>query len=258
MSIMEKIAEDWTAVRTLRATVETYETIEGPSGMILRGNGTYETMKSDNRDLYRAALTLQNPSLEEDVSTIRLLKVFDGDTIYQQTTNVPSGKTTVVKAEEEEGDLSSFLAPGGTGKHPLGELASFGILTRLEDAILDGRAVYVIERSLMVSIDEDEPRVVQRLTCSFDQETGALLRVDHYRGQETLIAYTALHDIEINPEIDPAQFTYTPPVGATVHEFADSVHEPPSDPADRSVNLIPLDPADPTRRDPHMRGGRRR
>ena len=114
------------------------------------------------------------------------------------------------------GDLVrlTFIAKDGTYGVKIPALKVTG------KATIAGRATYVIDLGPTKCPSASVPEMNGRLVVWIDQETFFVLKQEQHRlADDQIFTMHEVTQIQYNVSIDPAEFTFTPPAGATVADY---------------------------------------
>lgn len=122
---------------------------------------------------------------------------------------------------------SAPSTPSGPGSlSPFGEVSMDRLLQLAStcfdpkvtgSATIAGRATYVVDLGPTKCPSASAPEMNGRLVVWIDKETFFVLKQEqHSTEDDTIITTREVTQIQYNVPIDPAQFTFTPPAGATV------------------------------------------
>lgn len=170
------------------------------------------------RDEYRVTTLTADGKL---TNTTSYTTVSDGAALWQYSPN--DGVLTV--------------NPLDTGASGAGSMASYGVdVQNLDDlfqrastcysakvtgdALVAGRATYVIDMGPSLCPSADAPEMNGKLMIWVDKETFFVLKQEQYSTQGNMLIMTSeVLQVQYNVSIDTARFTFMPPAGAQVYDL---------------------------------------
>jgi outer membrane lipoprotein-sorting protein len=224
-SVEQKINEAWNKVQSYTATLE----FEGAMTkafmtMTTKGTGPFEFMKVDGKSRYRSEIVNKVDMaipLPDSMATQNVLTVFDGDLVYSEMKIM--GQTKVIKRKPD----SPTVRSAESGESLFANLRKKGELRLLPDETVDNLPAYVIELKPNAESQKDSPIQTSAAHYYIAKDTGILLQLVALDTSNNPITTVHYSNIKLNPKIDPARFTYTPPSGVKVEEGWDpKVHAP--------------------------------
>lgn len=209
----------WSEVRSFSAKLSTsFEQREGDK-MRFTGEGTYDYMTKDGkvfirskqaRDVYVDANGIKaadGTELTQIFTGQRLLKIFDGDYVYEMDERHEQFGGVVVTKRLPDPRNIRFAG----GEALFKTLDQADVLRLLPSETLDGKEVYVFETVTTVGR--------MKTLYYFDKDTGILVKSASEGENPALTSTLALSDIKLNVEFNDEHFKFTPPEGVEVQDL---------------------------------------
>jgi outer membrane lipoprotein-sorting protein len=170
------------------------------------------------RDEYRVTTLTADGKL---TNTTSYTTVSDGAALWQYSPN--DGILTVNQLDTGASGTGS-MAPYGVDVQNLDDLfqrASTCYSAKVTgDAMVAGRATYVIDMGPSLCPSADAPEMNGKLMIWVDKETFFVLKQEQYSTQgDTVVMSNEVQQVQYNTTIDPGQFTFTPPSGVQVQDM---------------------------------------
>ncbi|MBN2307776.1 MAG: hypothetical protein JXR94_02325 [Candidatus Hydrogenedentes bacterium] len=225
IAALDDIAERRQSINSVAATAElTANVAMGPVALTSKGSGQMESMRIDGTWRFRleAMNTMSGTFPGMGDASAKMLTVCDGEVVYNEVTMM--GTTRVAKrARPEDADTSA-----ADGQALLAKLRESGDVALLPDSQMGDVPVYVLEVRLSPEAREKAPPNAVRNEFSFAKDSGIRVGAVSYDDEDKPLMSLIYSEIQINPALDPARFSYTPPEGVEVSEMKDGPAPMPS------------------------------
>lgn len=198
----------WAKQKSISAKITMkMESQRGEDKRSLKGEGTYEFMRKDDRVLFRQEMTAQSVQVrggQESKVEHTYLTISDGEFLYDIRTQW--GQTKAAKSKLE--DAAMGTGPAAVFK----EMQTMFEVKQLRDDKLDGKEVYVIE-----TVPKRAPSTsIGKTLFYFRKDIGMMVKraALDAEGKETMTMIYS--DIKVNEAIDPKRFVFKAPEGVEV------------------------------------------
>ncbi|HOD50976.1 MAG TPA: hypothetical protein PLM14_03075 [Candidatus Hydrogenedentes bacterium] len=212
--IEDELSAQWDKVSAYSAKIEMKgQSLRGATNVEISGKGTLEGMKKNASMVYRLELD-QTLTMGESAMPNKMLVVHDGTGMFTQTSMM--GQTMVFKSKADK--QSQIVSPGG--REAFKQMHEQYDIKVLPGDNLNGEPVYVFELRPKQDAEKQsnaagKPQFDKTL-LSLSRKTGFPIRMLMFGQEETPLMTVDYRDYKIDPKLDPARFTYTPPPGAVV------------------------------------------
>ena len=209
---LDKLEKTWDSLESFRAVYSGTVAALQPNGQTLdvQSSGKLEMLKEKGKMKYRLnqQISVLNPDGTPQ-STNRSVTLYDGERTYVINDVAGSKSVMILSPEVEAGriplDARALLA----------RLQELGEVMLLDDQEIDGVSTYVFEGSPPRN-NAAETSGAAKMRVYVDKATGIPSRWVLLNAKGDTVAEGHYTDIELNPELNPAQFVFELPVGATV------------------------------------------
>lgn len=213
---MADIAEKWAQVNSFRANMTmTGGMSKGPLTFTNEGTGTFEFLRHQGKRLFRVdmdvAVSTSIPGFGEIEAD--MLTVFDGEAVYSEFSAM--GRKKVGRLDPEKANST----PPPDGPALLESLRQKGDVTLLEDAEVDGVAVYMIAVKLNNEARDESRANMDDLHVCFAKENGVRVKMTGYDEAGKVVTQVTFSRVDTEAGIDLERFTYTVPEGVEVEEM---------------------------------------
>jgi outer membrane lipoprotein-sorting protein len=193
----------WEGINAFTSGVELEATLPmNTLELEVSGKGKMLYQRLEGAEKYRQNLTLTLPDTVSMESKVDIL--YDGNTLY--LTNEMLGNRETVTSEVNF--KNGAIPPGGEQLFALLH-ANFNTEV-LADGEVDGAAAWVLEGTLKDDAAiEDMP--FQKIVLHLDQASGMVRRTELVKGDGSTGATIRYTDVQLNPDVDPQLFDFTPP-----------------------------------------------
>jgi outer membrane lipoprotein-sorting protein len=212
-SALAQLEKRWQDLKSFRATYSTRMAGVRAAGsrLPIEATGQLDVLKDKKVIKYR--LTQEVSVLNPDGTTqskTRKITLHDGLHTYVMT-DLAGAKSILVMSPESEAGMMPVDA-----QSLLDNLREIGDIKLLPREIHDGVAAYVFEGAPLLPNDAPEATDAARMRLYVDEATGVPLRWVLLDTAGQPVAEGGYADIVLNPKLDPEQFVFEPPVGATI------------------------------------------
>jgi len=214
--VEQLVEEKWNGITSFRADISVDVKVPlGPLEVPSNAEGTIELMMVESGRKYRVKVKnhLAKSFLMRDGLTQDVLTIFDGEHEYTELTIF--GRKQVNKRVP---DTPGANQPMG-GSAVFERLRSQGDVTLAGETEIDGAPVWIIDvKSNGKPIEVQGPIEPSRIRVFLSQESGLQVRLLMFDEKNEELLRMRYSNLQLNPELEPARFTYTPPPGVEVKE----------------------------------------
>ncbi len=210
------IDEKWAGITSFSADISIDVKVPlGPVSVPSNAEGTIELMAIEGGRKYRVDVEnhLAKSFLLRNGLTQEVLTVFDGTHEYTELTIF--GRKQVNKRLPDPEDTNRPMG----GRAVFDRLRKQGDVTLAGETTIDGVAVWIIEvTGNGKPVDVQGPIDPSRIRVFIAQDSGLQVRLLMFDEKNKEILRMRYSNVQLNPELDAARFTYTPPPGVKVKE----------------------------------------
>lgn len=209
---LDQLEKKWDDLKAFRATYSGKVPTVQPDGRLLmvESSGTLAMLKHDGTMKYRLnqKVSVLNPDGTPQ-STSRTITLYDGKRTYVSN-DIAGSKSVVILSPESEAvriplDARALVAS-------LGEAGNVSLAPEEE---INGVSTYVFEGGPTAG-PTAEITEAAKMRVYVDKDTGVPIQWVLLNAAGETVAEGRYTDIELNPDLEPEQFEFEVPVGATV------------------------------------------
>ena len=209
-SVEKRLGAQWEKLSSMSARFDLVrKEIRDGVPMTTSGQGKFESLKYDDRRLYRTDLdsrTQPDDKSTKGISEKSATMIDDGVYLYTLSTRTTRPVPAAVKMVSQPGGL------GGNGKAMLGLMRKTHDLRLLPDQSISKQACYVVEATR-----KGAPRGgAVRKMIFFRRADGIVLEMRGFDARGEQIMTMTYRDIKLNPKIDPRRFIFKAPPGVKI------------------------------------------
>ncbi len=224
---LQELEKKWDDLNSFRA--EYTATLPATQGQdqitLVESHGQLEMLKEKGTMKYRLDQKVEvlNAAGAAE-STSRTVTLFDGERTYVMT-DASGSKSVMVLSPENVASRIPLDA-----RALLARLGELGDVRLAADEDINGLSTYVFEGSPLLPNGPPETQEGAKMRVNVDKATGIPVQWVMVDAHGATVAHGGYSSIELNPELDPKQFVFEVPVGATVIDMTNAAPTEPAQP----------------------------